>query len=62
MISRQELKQGMDEAEKLLEKGTQLIEKGQLQPYPCESSCEYCPYKAICLYDDLRGKRKGGKA
>lgn len=62
VISRQELQQGMDEAEKLLEKGTQLIEKGLLQPYPCESSCEYCPYKAICLYDDLRGKRKGGKA
>lgn len=44
-------------AEKLLSMASDYLSQGFIMPYPDAKSCEFCPYKSICLYDKEKGVR-----
>lgn len=63
-VSQQQMTENMQQAENLLASGAKFLSEGKLLPRPDAHSCEYCKYKAICLYDQENGVRrmKGGEA
>ncbi len=63
-ISQQEMQSYQNQAEQMLAKGAEQISQGKFSPRPDANSCEYCKFKAICLYDAENGVRrmKGGEA
>lgn len=62
-ISDEEFNLLTDRAERLMLTASQYMQEGRFEPYPDAKSCEYCPYKGVCLYDKERGIRllKGGE-
>lgn len=52
-----------EQADRLMKRASDYISQGKLFPYPDSKSCQYCPFKAICLYDSEYGVRtlKGGQ-
>ena len=57
-VTDDDMQKFIKEAENLLLQGTDYIASGKFAPYPTKSSCEYCPYLPVCLYDFLRGSRR----
>lgn len=62
-VSQAKFEQLTEQAEKLMASASDYIADGKLFPYPDSKSCQYCPFKAMCLYDAERGVRslKGGQ-
>ena len=47
-------------AEQLIKRASTYLKEGKLYPSPDGKSCEFCPYKSICLYDSQKGTRLHG--
>lgn len=62
-VSQVKFEELTEQAEILMKKASDYLQQGKLFPYPDLSSCQYCPFKSICLYDFERGVRnlKGGQ-
>ena len=48
-------------AQMIADKATDEIIEGYIEPKPNESSCNFCPFRSICNYENLNGKRKEKK-
>lgn len=61
-ISDEEFDNLTDRAERLMLAASKHMQEGRFEPFPDAKSCEYCPFKGVCLYDKERGVRalKGG--
>ena len=47
-----------DYALKVSEKATKEIEEGYIMPKPLQGECKFCPYKAVCKYDEALERKK----
>lgn len=56
-LSQPELKKLTTYSAEIAEKSVKQIKEGKIDPSPCQNSCKYCEYKAICLYDTKKGVR-----